>query len=337
MGQIKNALVRYRVIDKCIRNKYNPFPSKSFLRKACEEALFGDDEGENICDSTIEKDLFFLRMEHDAPIKYSKKNRGYFYDSDSFSLDEIPLTDDDMDAIRFAANTLLQFKDVEMFKQFGFAIDKIVDRVAISESNSPSDADTFVQFESAISNEGNEYLTPLLTGIRQKKYAYFDYGSFASEKKKSRKVVPLLLKEYRNRWYLISFDCIKEAISTFALDRMENVHISDVIHNEVISFDINRFFQHAIGITVTNSFPDTIIFKADNITSKYINSQPIHVSQSILKTGKNKTTFSLNVIVSEELIRLFLSFGGEVEIIEPESLRNQIIKRVEEMQLKYNI
>jgi predicted DNA-binding transcriptional regulator YafY len=118
---------------------------------------------------------------------------------------------------------------------------------------------------------------------------------------------------------------------------MENVHISDVIHNEVISFDINRFFQHAIGITVTNSFPDTIIFKADNITSKYINSQPIHVSQSILKTGKNKTTFSLNVIVSEELIRLFLSFGGEVEIIEPESLRNQIIKRVEEMQLKYNI
>ena len=83
MGQLKNALIRYRVIDKAIRNKYKPFPSKAELRKACEDALFGSDEGENICDSTIEKDLFFLRMEHDAPIKYSKRHGGYYYNSDT--------------------------------------------------------------------------------------------------------------------------------------------------------------------------------------------------------------------------------------------------------------
>ena len=69
MPHIKNALIRYRIIDKCIRNKYNPFPSKRDLREACEESLFGSVDGEHICDSTIEKDLFSMRMEHDAPIK----------------------------------------------------------------------------------------------------------------------------------------------------------------------------------------------------------------------------------------------------------------------------
>ena len=39
MPHIKNALLRYRIIDKCIRNKYKPYPSKQDLREACEEAL----------------------------------------------------------------------------------------------------------------------------------------------------------------------------------------------------------------------------------------------------------------------------------------------------------
>lgn len=337
MGQIKNALIRYRVIDKAIRNKYKPYPSKAELRKACEDALFGNDDGENICDSTIEKDLFFLRMEHDAPIKYSKRNGGYFYNSDTFSLDDIPLTEEDMDAIRFAANTLSQFKDVEMFKQFGFAIDKIVEKVAISNDPFLEESNTYVQFEAAHSVKGNEYLSVLLTAIRQKKYTYFEYGSFTSDKKKSRKVVPLLLKEYRNRWYLISYDCVKEGIITYALERMDKVEVSDVISSESISFDNEKFFQNAIGITVNNSIPELVVFKADNVASKYIDSQPFHTSQQIIKEGKNKTTFSLQVIVSEELIRSFMSYGGELEVVEPENLRNTIKKRIVDMSERYDI
>ncbi len=337
MGQIKNALIRYRVIDKAIRNKYKPYPSKAELRKSCEDALFGNDEGENICDSTIEKDLFFLRMEHDAPIKYSKRHGGYYYNSETFSLDDIPLTEEDMDAIRFAANTLSQFKDVEMFKQFGFAIDKIVEKVAISNDPFVEESNTYVQFEAAHSVKGNEYLSVLLTAIRQKKYTYFEYGSFTSEKKKSRKVVPLLLKEYRNRWYLITYDCVKDGIITFALERMDNVEVSDVVSSESISFDNEKFFQNAIGITVNNSTPELVVFKADNVASKYIDSQPFHTSQQIIKEGKNKTTFSLQVIVSEELIRSFMSFGGELEVVEPENLRNTIKKRIVDMSERYDI
>ena len=50
MPHIKNALIRYRIIDRCIRNKYKPFPSKNELREACEENLFGSNYGEHICD-----------------------------------------------------------------------------------------------------------------------------------------------------------------------------------------------------------------------------------------------------------------------------------------------
>ena len=96
MSYIKNAILRYRIIDRMIRNKYKPFPSKQDMRIACEEALYGSTYGENICDSTIEKDLFAMRMEHDAPIKYNKKEDGYYYLDPNFSINDIPLTEDEL-------------------------------------------------------------------------------------------------------------------------------------------------------------------------------------------------------------------------------------------------
>ncbi|MCE3296965.1 MAG: putative transcriptional regulator protein [Crocinitomicaceae bacterium] len=337
MPHIKNALIRFRVIDRCIRNTYKPYPSKEELRKACEEALFGSDDGANICDSTIEKDIFAMRMEHDAPIKYSKRHHGYYYEDPDFTINDIPLTENDLEAIKFAANTLMQFKDVEMFRQFGFAIDKIFDRVNISSDPREKDIAHLVQFETATSANGNEFLAPLLDGIRTKKIMQFDYESYQSGKRKPRRVVPLLLKEYRNRWYLISYDCIKESVITYALERMENLEDTSEFFNQRIDFDAQKFFKNAIGITANDSAPEKILFKADNIAAKYIISQPFHQSQQVIKEGKNKTTFSIEVIVSEELIRSFLSFGGEIEIVEPESLRSTMIKRIAAMRESYDI
>jgi predicted DNA-binding transcriptional regulator YafY len=223
MPHIKNALIRYRIIDRCIRNKYKSYPSKQELREACEENLFGTNYGEHICDSTIEKDLFNMRMDHDAPIKYSKKHNGYYYEDPSYSINDIPLTEDDLESIQFAVNTLQQFREVDMFKQFGQAIDKIVDRVAIESKQSLNSENPIVQFETAYSSGGNEFLPPLYEAIISKNKVIFNYKSFKSTDFKERIVSPLLLKEYRNRWYLISFDESKNDIITFALERMLNL------------------------------------------------------------------------------------------------------------------
>ena len=135
MPHIKNALIRYRIIDRMLRNKYKPHPSKEALRSACEDALFGSESGVHICASTIEKDLFTMKMEHDAPIRYSKKNGGYFYEDPDFSINDVPLSEDELASIRFAVSTLQQFREVPFFQQFGMAIDKIVDRVAVGEQS----------------------------------------------------------------------------------------------------------------------------------------------------------------------------------------------------------
>lgn len=335
MSQIKNAQIRYRIIDRSIRNQYNPFPSKSDLRQACEEALFGEGTGNNICDSTIEKDLFAMRMDHDAPIKYSKREKGYYYEDENYSIDNIPLSEDDIDAIKFATQTLMQFKDVSMFKQFGFAIDKIFDRVHIASDPSEASVENYVQFESVPETIGTEYLAPLLKAIKEKLVVTFDYTSFVSEKTKNRTVFPLLLKEYRNRWYLICYMETKSKIITFALDRMSNLVVTEDYFSTPVDFNSDTYFKNTIGITSTNSQPEKIIFKLDAVGSKYLDSQPIHHTQKIIKKGKKRNTYQIKVIQSEELKRFFLSYGKQLEVIEPQSLRDYIANEITEMMELY--
>jgi predicted DNA-binding transcriptional regulator YafY len=336
MPHIKNALIRYRIIDRCIRNKYKSYPSKQELREACEENLFGTNYGEHICDSTIEKDLFNMRMDHDAPIKYSKKHNGYYYEDPSYSINDIPLTEDDLESIQFAVNTLQQFREVDMFKQFGQAIDKIVDRVAIESKQSLNSENPIVQFETAYSSGGNEFLPPLYEAIISKNKVIFNYKSFKSTDFKERIVSPLLLKEYRNRWYLISFDESKNDIITFALERMLN--LESIKENSTIpsSFNPKEYFEYSTGITAYKGEPELIEIKADSISAKYILSQPFHHSQKLISEYNEYSIFQLKVFISEELIRSFLSFGGEIEVLSPANLRSVIKQRSSELFQKYN-
>jgi len=324
MSQIKNAQLRYRIIDRCIRDKYKPFPTKENLRQACEEALYGEGIGANICDSTIEKDLFAMRMDHDAPIKYSKREKGYYYEDENYSIDNIPLSEDDIEAIKFATQTLMQFKDVSMFKQFGFAIDKIFDRVHIAQNPTEDSVENYVQFETVPETEGTEFLALILNAIKEKKIVTFDYTSFVSEKTKNRIVLPLLLKEYRNRWYLICYSLGKQKIITFGLDRMSDLLVTEDYFFDDIKFDPDIYFKHSIGITSFEDKPKKVVFKLDKIGSKYIESQPIHESQELIKEGKKRNTFQIKVLLSEELKRLFLSYGNQLEVIEPKELREQL-------------
>jgi predicted DNA-binding transcriptional regulator YafY len=130
--------------------------------------FFGTTEGSDICDSTIEKDLFAMRMDFDAPIKYSKRDKGYYYEDENFSIDKIPLSEDDIEAIKFATNTLMQFRDVSIFKQFGFAIDKIFDRVHIANNPTDEMVENYVQFENQPVTFGNEMLPELLKAIKER-------------------------------------------------------------------------------------------------------------------------------------------------------------------------
>ena len=131
---------------------------------------------------------------------------------------------------------------------------------------------------------------------------------------------------------LISSDMVKGKIITYGLDRMGNLDVTDQNGEKPKSFNPDLYFKHSVGITASDdAIPEEIKFRAKNVAAKYIDSQPFHQSQKVVESNVDFAIFSLFVQISEELIRELLSYGGEVEVIAPTNLRDELKERVDEM------
>jgi predicted DNA-binding transcriptional regulator YafY len=335
----KYALLRYRIIDRCLTNTSKSFPSKEDLRMACEDSLYGS-MGEHISESTIEKDLWAMRNEGElgyyAPISYHKGHKGYYYEDPDYTINDVSLSDEDIEAIRFAANTLFQFREIPIFQQFDNAIDKIINRLNISPDVNDAGIDAFVQFESSESVLGSEYLEVLLKAIRERFVVEFTYKKFNASDARKYVAHPCLLKEYRSRWYLIVLIPGESRYRTFGLERVENLEVTREKFDRDSNFDARRLFKNSIGITELDEDPQIIKIRFDKSQAPYIESNPLHKSQKVVERLDDYTVIELYVQQTYELVNAILGFGSHARVVEPESLRNQIIQENDKVRDLYN-
>ena len=130
---------------------------------------------------------------------------------------------------------------------------------------------------------------------------------------------------------MISFDESKNDYITYALDRIEELKVTTEITSIPIDFNSDNYFKHAIGISSGNKRPEEVRLKTTIVAAKYIDSLPLHHSQKVSEMNEDNFVFSLMVNVSEELIRAILSYGGEIQVLQPESLKIEIVRRAKRM------
>jgi predicted DNA-binding transcriptional regulator YafY len=328
----KYALLRYRIIHRCLSNRYRPYPDKEFLRRQCEEALYGTSDGSGLSAKTIERDIRDMREDavlgFYAPIVYSKEHQGYYYDDPGFDLDQKPLSEEESEALAFAANTLFQFRDTGIFQQYSFAIEKIFEHLQLHNEPDPVEA-SLVRFETMPYTRGSQYLKPIYQAMRQRYRITFIYRKFSDEAPSQRVLEPYLLKEYRNRWYVIGKEKNVEKIRSFGLDRIEELTRTDEMFGRDANFDPDQYFRHAIGITQGGLTPERIVLSFSPFQGKYLMTQPLHHSQEIIRNDDQEFRIAITVLTSFELFQLILGYGPEVNVLEPESLRLKVAQMLE--------
>ena len=335
----KSALLRYKIIDRTLRNKYKPYPSVEELRQACEDALFNS-TGARISRSTIEKDLFAMRsdalLEYEAPIAFNKKRKGYYYTNEDYSISQLPLKNDELQAIRFAASTLHQFRDIPFFTDFYTAIEKIFSRVAVTDTINAISYDNFLQFEQEAVAVQADHLPLLIEAIINSSPVNFTYVKFGTRKEVDHTVWPLLLKEYRNRWYLTCYAPDTKKVLLFGLDRMYNLKMGKGTFVRPIDFDPAEYFKYSIGITSMNGVnPSKVILTFSPSEGDYIRSKPLHASQKIITDNKKEFRVELIVQLSYELEAMILGYGEDIKVIQPVELVARIKERIHSVQNIY--
>lgn len=317
----KEALIRYRVINRCLVDY--KYASKQKLMEACHDAL--DHE---IGERTLEQDIHEMKYDrhlgYEAPIEFSKEYGGYCYSDPDYTIDNIPINEDEMEALAFASTMLDQYKNIEIFNTFSGAVQKIVDAVNIRRILKESPSYPFVEFEKAPMSKGSEFLPVILNAIKDRRVLSFQYHRFGAGKTHQHTLHPYHLKEYRNRWYLIGYQNELKTIRTYGLDRILEVKEEPLIDFFDTGFNPAEYFQSTVGIIAPHEKPQHIVLKFSAKQGKYILTQPIHMSQEVIEDNTEHITVCLDVTPTYELYSLILGWGAQVEVLEPLEMREQM-------------
>ena len=322
----KEALIRYRVINRCLVD-YR-YVSKNRLMAACHDAL--DHE---IGERTLEQDIHEMKYDrhlgYEAPIEFSKEHGGYYYTEPDFTIDNIPINEDELEALTFAATMFDQYKHIGIFSTFSGAVQKIVDAVNIRRIMKESSSYPFVEFESAPMIKGSEFLPVILGAIKDRKVLTFQYQRFEAQKSFRHILHPYYLKEYRNRWYLIGYHHELKEIRTYGLDRIIEVQEEPSLEFQDTGFNPAEYFQTTIGINVPHEKPQHVILRFSANQGKYVLTQPIHESQEVIEMGNDFITVSLDIVPNYELYAIILGWGDQVEVMEPSEVRGKVMEILE--------
>lgn len=202
--------------------------------------------------------------------------------------------------------------------------------------NMTRDLASFVSTEQRRPAE-TENMYGLLHAIKNYHQVKFLYRKFWNEEVKSHVVEPYFLKEFRNRWYVITIESEGNAIKTFALDRISELEITSTKFNRNDKIGIDDMYQHSFGIITGDGLPpEHIVLSFDAFQGKYIKSLPLYISQKVLVDDENELRISLELHLTHDLLMEIRSFGEDVEVIEPASLRKLVVGSLQRTSKQYN-
>lgn len=336
MALNKNALIRYKTIDKCLQNSYRQWTLNDLI-EACSNVLYEYEGREiNVSKRTVQLDIQMMRSDklgYNAPIVvYNKKF--YKYEDDDYSITDIPLNENDMNVLSETVEMLKQFKDFSLFSELGGIIQRLEDKVYTEKT----DQSAIIHLDKNEKLKGLEHLDVLYQAIIKKMVLKITYQSFKARESSEIIFHPYILKEFNNRWFLIGRSGVeaKQPILTFALDRIIVIDYDTSIAYKNNNFNGDEYYKDVIGVTVTNTRAERIQFRIDKQNAPYVITKPFHRSQRLIKETKHGVIFNIFVQINFELERMILGFGDSIEVLQPQKLRNRIKRKLEKANGFYN-
>jgi len=245
---------------------------------------------------------------------------------------KLSLSGQELKALSDAVSLLSHPRYKEVFSDVSGIIAKIKDAVQLLEVGGKQY--DFIDIEKVPESWGHDFLSPLIESIRDRKVIEIYYQPFYEDKPYFIHVHPYLLKEYRHRWYLIGLNDQKKELRTYGLDRIWEIKILNKLYIPM-NFNAKEYFKNTVGVISPTGSPQIIKIEVKKPQAQYLITQPLHSSQSIDYEDDDRIIFTHRVHPTYEYKVLLLSLGSDVKVLEPESLKVEIIKELKDALVGY--
>jgi predicted DNA-binding transcriptional regulator YafY len=302
MSRRSQTWKEYHTIIKSLKTR--TYPSLKDLQHSLEL------RGMDLSTRTIERKFQEIRNDLSIEIAYDRDSKGYFVESES-----------DINLDRFIH--LFHLADKASF--------------LIESMKEAKEVMSFVDFDVNEEVEGGyEYFPFLIEAMRNKLKVEFMYQSFNSDKAKPHNLYPYLLKEYLGRWYLIGYETHWRQIRTFGLERIQSLNTTnDKFETSERDKVIDRL-RSIVGLIYSEGDECQVKVRYTVKEAKYQVSQPLHISQVVLEETEDYVLIAFFLAPNYEFKQRILMKGPEVEVLEPQWLREEMADWVQTLHSYYS-
>lgn len=328
MPKNKNATIRYRVLDRCFRNRRRMFFIDDLV-EACNEELMAYD-GSSVSKRQVQQDILFLESDAGGAIDLERCRDGhkvyYRYRDPDFSILNLPMSQEEAEQLSDTIQMLSRFNGLPQFTWMDEVLVRLKDSFQLDGTVSGS-----VAFAQNPDLKGIELFSPLFDAIVKKQVLSIKYHRFG--KPSSVRIIhPYQLRQYNNRWFLVGLEerlLPRIPLAIIPIDRIDEFKVAeDVIFQEYRGADFDDYFYDIVGVSLhPEGRKERVVIKAFFPAASYIETKPIHPSQRILERGDGYILFQLDVIPNYELETQLIAYADQAEIIEPIGIRIAINER----------
>ena len=338
----KDALKRYRIIDKLLSDPNRDYTTDRILKEVNQEC-------EQVSIRMIQKDIKALEEEFGKKMIRNAGGRGTVkYEDQSEPLFYQELTWEEEEVLRETLRSLGQFDGLDNFTW----LEMLKKKLEMKD-------DTRFPIISFSKNEGLQVektlLGRLFDAISKRKVIRVTYTPFNQESRQFD-IYPYQLKQFNDRWFLLSCPLASDKypfnssfILTLALDRISKDF--EYLESEPYidcAVDLKARFDEIIGVTLYQDKDLEDIYFAvskesvDYVRTKWMHSTQIELdeeSQSYFRekypTLKEFTFFSIECRENSELYSKFASYTGSVVLLEPVFMREKLASKIESGYMNY--
>ena len=143
----------------------------------------------------------------------------------------------------------------------------------------------------------------------------------------------------KQRWYLVGKpeDHPEEKEPrVYALDRVKDLAVTDKAFHLPAAFKAATFFENQFGIDRSKTKAEKIRVKVANWDANFLLSLPLHTSQRVVESNDEYTVFEYKLAPTYDFIMELRKYGSKMEVLAPQSLREEFSKEAEHLAQMYS-
>jgi predicted DNA-binding transcriptional regulator YafY len=275
--------------------------------------------------ATLTRILAEMRDLLGAPIAFDSEHGGYHYSEAAFELPGLWFTPSELYAL-LAAQKLLE--DAQPGLLDLAPLRQRIEKLLAGGHQSQSELARRVRVLRATARQPDTRIFQTLAdATARRRRAHIRYLGRERGQETERDLSPQRLIHYRDNWYLDAWCHVRDELRSFALERVLAVRLLEQPARELADGDLDAHFKQSYGI-FSGAPRHTALLRFSPQRAGWVAEERWHPAQQGQWLDDGRYELAIPYSDPREILLDILKYGPDVEVVEPEALRREVVERL---------